>query len=240
MNLGGIDRMSEEKLMMKALSMDIITAKMFTELHLSITEAYGEEEGRKLVKQGLEAFGLKDAETMAKKATAEGQNHSFYEYLPQVVEVEEKYADLTTFARFSKMFAQISKQVVDKYEEEGEDVIRRAVERYGRKRGEGIAQRARSNGLENNSDNYLKNYDMARSELFEVDTVYKENEVEQTFTYCPFGQQWADDDMGKYGILYCQVIDPSVAKGYNKNFEVVHDQYVLREGQCHFQFQMKK
>ncbi|MCT1905397.1 L-2-amino-thiazoline-4-carboxylic acid hydrolase [Oceanobacillus sojae] len=232
--------MSEEKLMMKALSMDIITAKMFTELHLSITEAYGEEEGRKLVKQGLEAFGLKDAETMAKKATAEGQNHSFYEYLPQVVEVEEKYADLTTFARFSKMFAQISKQVVDKYEEEGEDVIRRAVERYGRKRGEGIAQRARSNGLENNSDNYLKNYDMARSELFEVDTVYKENEVEQTFTYCPFGQQWADDDMGKYGILYCQVIDPSVAKGYNKNFEVVHDQYVLREGQCHFQFQMKK
>ncbi|WP_040984909.1 L-2-amino-thiazoline-4-carboxylic acid hydrolase [Oceanobacillus jeddahense] len=232
--------MSEEKLMMKALSMDIITAKMFTELHLSITEAYGEEEGQKLVQKGLEAFGLKDAETMAQKATAEGQNHAFYEYLPQAVKEEEKYAALTTFARFSKMFAQIAKQVVDKYEEEGEDVIRRAVERYGRKRGEGIAQRARANGLENNADNYLKNYDMARSELFEVETVHKENEVEQTFTYCPFGQQWADDDMGKYGILYCQVIDPSVAKGYNKNFEVVHDQYVLREGQCHFQFQMKE
>ncbi len=59
--------MSEEKLMMKALSMDIITAKMFTELHLSITEAYGEDEGRKLVHKGLEAFGLRDAETMAKK-----------------------------------------------------------------------------------------------------------------------------------------------------------------------------
>ncbi|WP_080876055.1 L-2-amino-thiazoline-4-carboxylic acid hydrolase [Oceanobacillus timonensis] len=232
--------MSEEKLMMKALSMDIITAKMFNELHQSITESYGDEEGRQLVRQGLEAFGLKDAETLAKKATAEGQNHVFYEYLPQVVEGEEKYADVTAFARFSKMFAQIAKQVVDKYAEEGEDVIRRAVERYGRKRGEGIAQRARTNGLENNSDNYLKNYDMARSELFEVDTVHKENEVEQTFTYCPFGQQWADDDMGEYGILYCQMIDPAVAKGYNKNFEVVHDQYVLREGQCHFQFQMKE
>ncbi|MFD1067925.1 L-2-amino-thiazoline-4-carboxylic acid hydrolase [Oceanobacillus locisalsi] len=232
--------MSEEKLMMKALSMDIITAKMFNELHQSITETYGDEEGRNLVQQGLETFGLKDAETLAKKATAEGQNHVFYEYLPQVVEAEEKYTNVTAFARFSKMFAQIAKQVADKYGEEGEDVIRRAVERYGRKRGEGIAQRARSNGLENNSDNYLKNYDMARSELFEVDTVHKENEVEQTFTYCPFGQQWADDDMGEYGILYCQMIDPAVAKGYNKNFEVVHDQYVLREGQCHFQFQMKE
>lgn len=46
--------------------------------------------------------------------------------------------------------------------------------------------------------------------------------------------------MGKYGILYCKVIDPSIAKGYNKNLEVVHDQFVLREGQCHFQFQMKE
>jgi hypothetical protein len=231
--------MAEQKLMMKALSMDIITAKMFTELHLSITEEYGEH-GRELVQKGLEVFGLKDAEIMAKKATAEGENHTFFEYLPQIVEGEEKFADLTTYARFSKMFAQIAKQVVDEYGEQGEQVIMRAVERFGKKRGEGIAQRARTNGLENSVENYLTNYDMGRSDLFEIDTTYKKNEVEQTFTQCPFGQQWADDNMGKYGILYCKVIDPSIAKGYNKNFEVVHDKFVLREGQCHFQFQMKE
>ena len=159
--------------------------------------------------------------------------------MPNHVEGEEKYADLTPFARFSKMFAQIAKQVVDNDEEKGEDVIRSAVEQFGLKRGEGIRQRARTNGLDNTSDNYLKNYDMARSELFEVDTTHKENEIEQTFTYCPLGQQWADDDMAKYGILYCQMIDPSLAKGYNENFEVVHDEYVLKEGQCHFEFKMK-
>lgn len=231
--------MAEEKLMMKALSMDVITAKMFTELHLSITEQYGAY-GRELVQKGLEAFGLKDAEAMAKKATAEGENHVFFKYLPQVVEGEEKFADLTTYARFSKMFAQIAKQVVDEYGDQGELVIMRAVQRFGNKRGEGIAQRARTNGLENSVENYLTNYDMGRSDLFEIETVNKENEIEQTFTRCPFGQQWAEDDMGKYGILYCNVIDPSIAKGYNENFEVVHDQFVLREGQCHFQFQMKE
>jgi hypothetical protein len=231
--------MAEEQLMMKALSMDVITAKMFTELHLSITEQYGEH-GRELVQKGLETFGLKDAEAMAKKATAEGENHTFCEYLPPIVEGEEKFADLTTFARFSKMFAQIAKPVVDEYGEAGEQIIMRAVERFGHKRGQGIAQRARTNGLENSVDNYLTNYDMGRSDLFEIETVYKQNEVEQTFTHCPLGQQWADDDMGKYGILYCKVIDPSIAKGYNKNLEVVHDQFVLREGQCHFQFQMKE
>jgi hypothetical protein len=231
--------MGMENLMMKALSMDMITAKMFNELHTSIIEEYGEDTGRALVKKGLEAFGLKDAESLAKKATSEGENHRFYEYLPQEVEGEEKYADLTPFARFSKMFAQIAKQVVDQYGEPGEEVIKRAVARFGKKRGEGIAQRARTNGLENTSENYLNNYDMARSELFEVDTTHKKNEIEQTFTYCPLGQQWADDDMGKYGILYCQMIDPSLAKGYNENFEVVHDEYVLKEGQCHFEFKMK-
>jgi hypothetical protein len=175
-------------------------------------------------------------EAIAKKAAAEGENHTFFEYLPQIVEGEEKFSDLTTYTRFSKMFAQIAKQVVDKYGEKGEQVIMRAVERFGKKRGEGIAQRARTNGLENSIENYLPNYDMGRSDLFDIDTVYKKNEVEQIFTQCPFGQQWADDNMGKYGILYCKVIDPSIAKGYNKNFEVLHDQFVLREGQCHFQF----
>ncbi|MCG1010294.1 L-2-amino-thiazoline-4-carboxylic acid hydrolase [Salinicoccus sp. ID82-1] len=232
--------MSQENLMMKALSMDMITAKMFNELHLASIEEYGGEEGRRLVGNGLEAFGLKDAEALAKKATAEGENHFIYEYLQQDVQGEEKYAELTAFARFSKMFAQISKQIVDKYGEAGEDVVRLAVERFGKKRGQGIAQRARTNGLENTAENYLNNYDMARSELFEVDTVPGKGEFEQTFTYCPLGQQWADDGTGEYGILYCQMIDPSLAKGYNKNFEVVHDEFVLREGQCHFHFKMNE
>ena len=45
--------------------------------------------------------------------------------------------------------------------------------------------------------------------------------------------------MEEYGILYCHMIDPSIAKGFNPSFEVVHDQYVLKEGVCHFRFQMK-
>lgn len=230
--------MAEEKLMMKALSMDIITAKMFTELDTAITKAFGEK-GRALILKGLEQFGLKDAEALAKKATAEGENHTFYDYLPYQVEGTEQYTALTPFARFSKMFAQIAKQVVDEYGEQGENAVKEAVKHYGEKRGKGIAQRARTNGLPNSVDNYLTHYDMARSDLFKIETVYKENEIEQTFTHCPLGQQWADDGMHKYGILYCQMIDPAVASGYNTKFDVVHDEYVLKEGQCHFLFQMK-
>ncbi|BAD62934.1 hypothetical protein ABC0392 [Shouchella clausii KSM-K16] len=226
-------------IMVKNLSMEIITAKMFNELHVAILEAYPDE-GYNLIKKGLIAFGLKDAELIAIQATSEGQNHHFFEYLPPVLEVQEKYASLTPFARFAKMFAQIAKQVVDEYGEKGEAVIMSAVEQFGKKRGQGIAQRARSNGFENTVENYLSHYDMGRSELFEFESSYKKEEIEQTFTKCPLGQQWADDGTGEYGILYCRMIDPSIAKGYNKNFDVVHDQYVLKEGQCHFKFQMKE
>lgn len=48
------------------------------------------------------------------------------------------------------------------------------------------------------------------------------------------------DGTGEHGILYCQMIDPSIAKGYNRNFDVLHDRYVLKEGDCHFRFQMKE
>jgi len=86
----------------------------------------------------------------------------------------------------------------------------------------------------------LPNYDMGRSDLFEYETEYVPNEIEQTFTRCPFGDTWKADGMEEYGILYCQMIDPSIAHGYNPNFEVVHDQYLVKDGQCHFRFQMKQ
>lgn len=234
----GMNNMAKEALQMKSLSMETITAKMFTELDRSITESFGEE-GRKLIYKGLQAYGLKDAEVLAKQATAEGENHTFFDYLPFEITGAAHYTELTPFARFSKLFAQIAKPVVDTYGEQGEEAVKEAVRRYGEKRGNGIAQRARTNGYPNTVEHYLTHYDMGRSDLFEIETLYKENEIEQTFTHCPLGQQWADDGMHEYGILYCQMIDPAIAAGYNKKFEVVHDEYVLKEGQCHFLFQLK-
>ncbi|QKS73160.1 L-2-amino-thiazoline-4-carboxylic acid hydrolase [Paenalkalicoccus suaedae] len=140
----------------------------------------------------------------------------------------------------AKLFASISKEVVTVYGEQGQDAIRQGVYTFGHSRGQGIAKRAAHLGLPNTIEHYLSNYDMERSDLFEVETSFHPNEIEQTFTVCPFGQQWKEDGTGEYGILYCQVIDPAIAKGYNEDFTVVHDEYVLKEGQCHFRFSLPK
>ncbi|KAB7708309.1 hypothetical protein F9802_05430 [Bacillus aerolatus] len=139
----------------------------------------------------------------------------------------------------AKLFAHVSKCVVDAFGEAGQEAMMNGVGTFGEERGRDIARRAAAVGKPNTMDNYLSNYDMGRSDLFEYETLFHPKEIEQTFTKCAFAEQWKKDGMQEYGILYCHMIDPSIAKGFNPNFEVVHDQYVLKEGVCHFRFQMK-
>lgn len=230
--------LSKTKVHIPPLSMDTITAKLFTHLEKSVITQF-EEEGKALLQQGVQNFGYKDAEDIALQATKDGVNHRLYSYIPKDHQTERKYENITIYALMAKLFAQISKAVVDRFGEKGKDAIREGVRTFGEERGRGIAQRARANGKDNTRENYLTHYDMGRSELFTFSTEYKEGEIEQNFTVCPFGQQWSDDDMHEYGILYCQMIDPSLARGYNPDFEVVHDQYILVEGNCHFRFKLE-
>lgn len=220
-------------------SMEVMTAKLFTEIDKVIVSKY-QEKGKELIQQGIENFGYKDAEDIAIIATTERENHTLFDYIPKNHHTLNKYENLTPFALFAKLFAQITKAVVDTYGDEGEKAIEESIWEFGKKRGRGIAQRARVNGKDNTIDQYLTNYDMGRSDLFTIETVHKPEEIEQTFTVCPLGQQWADDDMHSYGIVYCRVIDDAIAHGFNNKFNVVHDQFVLKEGQCHFHFQLKE
>lgn len=152
---------------------------------------------------------------------------------------DESLEPVSPYTIMAKLFAHLSKAVVDRFGEEGKDAIREGVRTFGEERGRDIARRAAAAGQPNDIHSYLPNYDMGRSDLFEYETEYHPVEIEQNFTRCAFGDQWKKDGMEEYGILYCQMIDPAIAKGYNPNFEVVHDKYLLKDGHCHFRFQMK-
>ncbi|WP_026688929.1 L-2-amino-thiazoline-4-carboxylic acid hydrolase [Alteribacter aurantiacus] len=232
--------MKTERRPLPTLSMYRITARLFTHVEASVSNSF-EEEGIRLVQRGVTRFGYDLAQNIAVRASEEGEAHVLSDYIPK--EVEKKKLDLneaTVYSQMAKLFGQVAKVVVDHYGEEGKDVVREGVRTFGESRGKGIRERAAHLGLDNTIENYLSNYDMARSELFEMETIHKPEVIEQTFTVCPFGQQWADDDMAEYGILYCEMIDPSIAKGYNNDFDVDHDRYVLKDGVCEFKFKLKK
>ena len=158
----------------------------------------------------------------------------------QTIKHDESLEPVSPYTIMAKLFAHLTKAVVDQFGEAGQDAIREGVRTFGEERGRDIARRAAAHGQPNDILNYLPNYDMGRSDLFTYETSYEQpSEIEQTFTRCPFGDTWKADGMEDYGILYCQMIDPSIAKGYNPNFEVIHDKYLVKDGHCHFRFQMK-
>lgn len=157
----------------------------------------------------------------------------------EVREEKERMEPASMYGIMAKLFAHVAKAVVDRFGEEGREAVMEGVRTFGEERGRDIARRAAAVGESNDMESYLPNYDMGRSDLFEYDTTYHPKEIEQTFTKCAFAEQWKKDGMEEYGILYCHMIDPAIAKGFNPNFEVIHDQYILREGICHFRFQMK-
>ncbi|MGG3448888.1 L-2-amino-thiazoline-4-carboxylic acid hydrolase [Domibacillus aminovorans] len=238
------------------VSMYTITAKLFTHVLMSVTERFSGE-GKIAIEAGVKRVTDEQVLTLKKQMNnpEEEINEGVLFHFDRLLDdekVEETFRAYekaqkevgleahTMYAMMAKVFANVAKCVVDKFGEAGQEAMMNGVGTFGEERGRDIARRAAAVGKPNTMDNYLSNYDMGRSELFEYETLFHPTEIEQSFTKCAFAEQWKQDGMEDYGILYCHMIDPSIAKGYNPNFEVVHDQYVLKEGTCHFRFQMKE
>ncbi|WP_228548408.1 L-2-amino-thiazoline-4-carboxylic acid hydrolase [Sporosarcina obsidiansis] len=234
---------------LEPVTMYTITAKLMSHILDNVTDRFGEE-GKTIMQAGVQH--VVDEQRAEEDLQLPEQALFSFDKLfndEQIKETFQFYSNAqksagrephTMFAVMAKLFAHIAKSIVERFgKEEGERAMMDSVGAFGEERGRDIARRAAAVGKPNTMDNYLSNYDMGRSELFEYETLFHPTEIEQTFTKCAFAEQWKKDGMEDYGILYCHMIDPSIAKGFNPNFEVIHDQYVLKEGVCHFQFQMK-
>jgi hypothetical protein len=238
-----------------------ITEKLYRQLK-SVFGEYFDTAGEELLQEGLKELHNDQIKSLSTTNSpdvhATSQDAAGYLFTEEILQKSEKIKrsfkkyesmlvsigkePLNMYSLMAKMFAYISRAASIKFGKEGEEAAMEAVRRFGEERGRDIARRAAAVGEPNGIDNYLTNYDMGRSELFTFDTDFHSGEIEQTFTKCAFADQWKKDGMEEYGILYCHMIDPAVAAGYNPKFEVVHDKYILKEneGVCHFRFQMKE
>lgn len=151
------------------------------------------------------------------------------------LEIEE----VNMYVLFARMFARITEEVQKECGEKGVQAVREGVRQFGLRRGEDIARRAKEAGHETDLLHYLSCYDMGRSGYFTSNDTVTADKIEQTFTDCVFANTWTKDGDQEYGIHYCQMIDPAIAEGYNKEMECIHDKHFFKDGMCHFCFKMK-
>ncbi len=157
------------------------------------------------------------------------------------IETDEKLEmePVNMYVLFAKMFGYITQEVESSCGEKGVRAVREGVRKFGIERGEDIARRANVAGHENDAEHYLSCYDMGRSDYFESEDHVEKEVVEQVFTKCVFAETFQKYHMEKYGIHYCEMIDPAIAEGYCKNFHCIHDKHFFKDGQCHFRFEMQ-
>lgn len=147
---------------------------------------------------------------------------------------------VSIYTLMANLFAETAKEVIESFGQEGEAAIRRAVRTFGRKRGAEMAQNVARDGKQANEINYLPYYDMARSELFECENSYEPGSLTQDFSKCIFARAFKESGLEKYGLIYCQEIDPAIASGYNPAFKCRHDKYLLQgDGSCLMTFSLE-
>ena len=163
-----------------------------------------------------------------KKKTEGAQDHG--------QEIDEP---VSMYILFARMFSIIARRIEERLGDEGREIMVRSVQEFGEERGKDIARRARQKGNENDLQNYLVNNDMERSGLFGYENTYGEDEVRQEFDRCIFAETWMKEGQERYGRIYCENIDPSIARGYNERLVCEHDKMMYDDHKCTFCFKMK-
>lgn len=154
--------------------------------------------------------------------------------------MEKVEKPVNMYILFARLFYHLTKEAEEAFGEAGVEAMRRGVWNFGVERGKDIARRAAAKGCPNDIEHYLSCYDMERSEHFKSEDTIKDGEIEEIFTECVFAHTFSEDGMEKYGIHYCEIVDPAIAYGYNSALRCQHDKHFFKDGQCHFCFRMQE
>jgi len=147
----------------------------------------------------------------------------------KIVEIARKFSEVLAL-----LFYTIAKEVVDAYGEEGEKVVKRAMRRFGKARGEAIRRLVESKGEELSFENLKKYYDIPLGLIHDkqvVKALQKDKYWREVYG-CPLSKVWRRFGGEKLGLLYCEQ-DLALIKGYNPKIKFSRKKNVLKgEGCC--------
>ncbi len=123
--------------------------------------------------------------------------------------------------------------------EEGEEIVRRAIWKFGTNRGEGIKEVVQKKGLELNLKNMAENYDMPLSNAWDADSEVSPDNFKEIVHYCPFAEVWKELGAEELGYIYCEQ-DIALMKAFNENIDFSRNESLMDgdDAKCRFNIKL--
>ena len=168
-----------------------------------------------------------------------------FAYLGDVPQKKEEVGDqfmTPGFGLAAQLFSSTAKVIMDRLgPEEGEQVLKEAVERFGFERGRRIAERVKGEGLPLTFKNWLIYSDIDASENFQPLPDIQDTDLVVKVSNCTFynaAQQWG---LGEYAHIYCKYVDYKILEGYNPDVKMeLQERQATCEDFCLFRYRMKE
>ena len=177
--------------------------------------------------------------------TREKETGLDFEYLGDVL---DKKVDVGTkfqtpgFGLAAQLFSTVAKHVINYLGvNDGEKLLKEAVEEFGFYRGKLIAEKVKSEGLELSFKNWLIYTDIDSMKNFRPITTTPDGDFLAKIKHCTFFNAAEDWGLGEFAKYYCRYVDYKILEGYNPDIRLIlKDRYSTGEKRCFFRYIIKQ
>jgi len=136
------------------------------------------------------------------------------------------------------LFGLIGKEIISSYGQEGINALKLAVRRYGKERGQRMAQRVIFHGDELSMEDFLAYGEwIPGTEPMESSIVKTTPNLITHVQRCPWVDAWKQENLLEFGKIYCTEIDEALLYGFNPDLTLkIHSTLSFGDNNCEFEY----
>jgi hypothetical protein len=167
-------------------------------------------------------------------------NDDLLEILAAQKKVGDKYKT-HFFAMFAQLLCTITENVVNKFGEQGREIIAESIKKYGLERGRRIAELVKSLGKDLTIKNFFIYGDLDSRSILKYKPKIVDDNLELIIRDCVFCNGCREWGKEEYGKIYCEYVDQAILEGYNPDLILeLPARMMLGDKKCHFRYIVKK
>ncbi len=127
-----------------------------------------------------------------------------------------------TAGHHALLFGWIAREVIERLgEERGEEVLKKAVWKYGEQRGRRMALRIKADGRAPNMVNYRAygEWEAGKGEM-EIKVVARKPHLHVQVFKCCWTTAWEENGLSQYARCYCPTADEAIVHGFNPDLTI--------------------